>query len=59
MINNLKVGDKVITSGGIIGFITKIDEKNSLFHFEAAEGIVIKVAKNSIIEKISKEKKND
>lgn len=59
MINGLKVGDKVVTSGGIVGFITKVDEKNSLFHVEAAEGINIKIIKNSILEKLSKEKKND
>ena len=30
MINNLKRGDKVITSGGIIGKITKVNENKEL-----------------------------
>ena len=30
MLNNLKRGDKIITSGGIIGSITKVNDKKEI-----------------------------
>jgi len=43
MINNLKRGDKIITSGGIIGTINKVNDNKELF-IEIAENIEIKIA---------------
>lgn len=54
LINNLEVGDKIITTGGIIGVISKVDSKNSIFILEVAEGINIKIAKNFVSEKAEK-----
>jgi len=31
MIDQIKLGDKVITSGGIIGEVNKVDEANAQF----------------------------
>ncbi|NPA58788.1 MAG: preprotein translocase subunit YajC [Aquificae bacterium] len=45
-INSLKKGDKVITSGGIIGEIKGIGEKVVLL--KVAEGTIIKVLKTAI-----------
>ena len=38
MIEELEAGDKVVTSGGIIGVVIKVDKKNSTFHPEGSPG---------------------
>jgi len=43
MLNNLKRGDKIITSGGIIGKINKVNERKEL-QVEISEEIEIKIA---------------
>jgi preprotein translocase subunit YajC len=61
MINNLKKGDRVITSGGIYGLITSLDESNATL--EIAEKVRIKVTRGSIaglhIEAPAPSSKND
>ena len=42
----MKVGDKVVTSGGIYGKIKEINDTN--FLIDIAEGVRIKVDKNSV-----------
>ena len=46
MLQNLKRGDRVVTSGGIYGTIVKI--RNDIIHLEIADQIRIRVNKNSI-----------
>ena len=46
MLANLKTGDRVITSGGIYGLITNIDESTATL--EIAEKVRIKVTRGSI-----------
>ena len=43
MVENLKRGDKVITSGGIIGTINKVNENKELF-LEISDNVEIKIA---------------
>ena len=43
MLNNLKRGDKVITSGGIIGSISKVNDNKELL-VEITDGVEIKIA---------------
>lgn len=43
MLNNLKKGDKIITSGGIIGSISKVTDTRELL-VEISEGVEIKIA---------------
>jgi len=45
-LKNLKKGDKVITSGGIIGEVRQIDENT--ISLKVAEGTVIKFLKSAI-----------
>src|SRR4051812_34892998 len=45
-LDNLKVNDKVITTGGIWGQITKIDEQN--VQLEVAERVRIRVSRAAI-----------
>lgn len=46
MINNLKKGDRVITSGGIHGTITSLDESTATV--EIADKVRVKVTRGSI-----------
>jgi preprotein translocase subunit YajC len=48
MLESLKKGEKVVTSGGIVGTITKVDD--NLFHLEVANDMVIKVIKSAVTE---------
>ncbi len=46
MLNNLKKGDRVITSGGIYGLITAADE--TVLTVEIADRIRVKIARSNI-----------
>lgn len=50
MIGNLKKGDKVVTSGGIHGTITKVDETDVTM--EVADKVRIKVTRANVAVKI-------
>ena len=43
MLNNLRKGDKIITSGGIIGTINKVFDNRELF-VQISDGVEIKIA---------------
>tara|TARA_B100000212_G_scaffold266215_1_gene205713 strand:- start:894 stop:1175 length:282 start_codon:yes stop_codon:yes gene_type:complete len=43
MLSNLKRGDKIITSGGIIGVINKVSDNRELL-VEVSENVEIKIA---------------
>jgi preprotein translocase subunit YajC len=46
LLSNIDVGDEVITTGGIVGVITHLDD--DLVHLEVDHDVVIRVAKSSI-----------
>lgn len=46
MRENLKVGDKIVTAGGILGKIKEIND--TTFTVEIAEGVRIKIDKTSV-----------
>lgn len=47
-LEHLKVGEKVFTSGGVIGVVKAIDKKEPQVDLEVASGVVIKIIKNNI-----------
>ncbi|MDG7055595.1 MAG: preprotein translocase subunit YajC [Wolbachia endosymbiont of Menacanthus eurysternus] len=55
MIDQVKRGDTVATSGGIIGTVNKVDEANAQFIVEIAPKVEIKVLKSAISEVLNKE----
>ena len=55
MVNNLKVGNKVVTSGGIVGVVKDVIEKEGQIEVEIADGIVIRVLKQHVIDLVKKE----
>ncbi len=46
MVNSLAKGDEVVTNGGLLGRITKVDE--SFITLEIADGVQVKVQRNAI-----------
>ncbi len=56
-INSLKKGDKVVTSGGVIGEIKAIDEKTVTL--KVAEGTMIKVLKTAVSAPFEEVEKKD
>ena len=64
MVNDLKVGTKIITNSGIYGIIKDINHNDNIIDLEIANSVVIKIQKNSIGEiftnkkEDSKEQKN-
>ena len=52
LLKTLKKGDEVVTNGGIVGKINSVDE--SFATLEIAEGVVVKVQKQGINQKMPK-----
>jgi preprotein translocase subunit YajC len=48
MVANLRRGDTVVTSGGLIGKVAKVDE--SELHVDLAEGIRVKIVRGMVSE---------
>ncbi len=48
MIKAVVRGDKVLTAGGIVGKVTKVDDANDMVHVQIAEGVVVEVSRSTI-----------
>ena len=53
MLSALNKGDDVVTQGGLIGKIIKIDEQDDILHVELGSQIVVKVKRQGIAERIA------
>lgn len=58
MVKNLKRGDKVVTSGGIMGTISKVTE-DDIVDVEIANEVVVKISKSSISDLVSRPNPKD
>jgi len=58
MVNDLKIGTKIITNSGIYGIIKDINHNDKIIDLEIANSVVIKIQKNYIGE-IFTNKKED
>lgn len=47
-IAGLKIGDRVITTGGVIGVITMVREKESTFLIRSADKTILEIARSAI-----------
>ena len=56
MVKNLKRGDEVITSGGIIGKVDRVLEDDRI-DLNIAEGVNVQVIKNTVQSHLKKEVK--
>ena len=58
MVNNLKIGNKVITSGGIVGVVKDVLEKENQLVVEISEGVRINILKQHVTDLVQKEEKS-
>ena len=59
MINGLKVGNKVVTNGGIVGVVKEIDQKENQVEVEIASGVNIRILRSYVADLIKEEKKSE
>jgi len=52
LLEALKKGDEVVTNGGVVGKVTSVEE--SFAALEIAEGVIVKVQKQGINQKMPK-----
>ncbi len=55
LINNIKIGDKVITNGGIIGIVKEINNAENIIDIEIANQTIIKVLRPYIADLVNKD----
>jgi preprotein translocase subunit YajC len=53
MLKNLRKGDKILTSGGIIGVVEKVVNDNEVA-VEISDGVVVKFARNYVVDNLSR-----
>jgi preprotein translocase subunit YajC len=53
MVEALRRGDQVLTQGGIVGKVTKVQEDGAL-EVEIAEGVKVKVMRHTIVQVMNK-----
>jgi preprotein translocase subunit YajC len=49
LVSSVGVGDEIVSAGGIVGRVTRIDERD--VQFEIAPGVVVTLAKGAIAQK--------
>jgi len=54
LINSVKKGEEVVTSGGIFGKVVKVNESESTVLVEISENNTVKLAKSAIVEIIGR-----
>jgi len=58
MVNNLKRGDKIVTSGGLMGTILKVNDKKELT-LEIAENVEVQIAAGMVSELLTNNNSNN
>lgn len=53
MVDALRRGDQVLTQGGIIGKVTKVND-DGVLEVEIAEGVKVKILKHTIVQVMNK-----
>ncbi len=54
LVSGLRRGDRIVTTGGIIGTITKVEDKGADVMVEIAEGVRIRLQRSAIAEVLAK-----
>jgi preprotein translocase subunit YajC len=58
LISSVQKGETIITNSGIYGKVENIDESKATIELEIAKNVVIKIARDSIVDIISRKKDN-
>ena len=53
MVESLRRGDMIVTQGGLIGKVTKVEEDNEL-EVELSEGVKVRVVQSTVAQVLSK-----
>lgn len=59
LVDNLKIGNKVITNGGIVGIVRDVITKDDQVELEISEGVNIKILKNFVSSLVKVEEKSE
>ncbi len=54
MVTALKRGDKIVTAGGVLGTVTRVDEKEETLEVEVATGVTVKVLRSTVNNVVAK-----
>ena len=54
LVGGIRRGDKVVTGGGILGQITKVEADSQYVMVEIAQGVVVRVLKHTVISVVDK-----
>lgn len=54
MVAGIKRGDKVVTGGGILGVVSKVDADSQHLEVEIATGVTVKVLRNTVVSMLNK-----
>ncbi len=54
MIDNLKRGDQIVTAGGLIGKITKVEGGDSALTVEIAPNVQVRVVRHTVADQLNK-----
>ena len=59
LVGNIKIGNKVITTGGIVGIVKDVDDKVNEIELEISQDVRIRVVKHYILEVVAKKDKKN
>jgi len=54
MLSALKVGDKIVTNGGIVGVISKISDKDEVIQITSSESTKLNIMRQYVSKKVEK-----
>ena len=55
VVRSLEVGDEVMTTAGLYGTITALEDEADVVHLEIAEGTVVRLARGAIAQRLGEE----
>lgn len=55
MLNQLEVGDEVLTQGGIMGSVTDIDEEEGIVSVEIAPGTTVRMVRGGVAQRLTED----
>jgi preprotein translocase subunit YajC len=59
LVDALKKGDDVVTSGGIIGKVVKVEEGTPILEVEISTGVVVRMNRSAITDVLGKKEKEE
>jgi len=57
LVSSLKSGDEVVTAGGVVGIVSKVESDTGFSYIEIAENTQVKIRTQTISERLSEGKK--